>query len=56
MGPLVADLLDYSDVPSYLRGLTIPDPAVMAAHIVVCEYQEWLSVKQYLGVLDFSGV
>ena len=38
MGAMVADLLDHSNIPRYLRGLTVPDLAVMAEHIVACEY------------------
>ena len=38
MGAMVADLLDHSNIPRYLRGLTVPDLAVMAEHIVACKY------------------
>ena len=38
IGALVADVLHGGDLSNYLRGLTIPDLAVMAEHIIACEY------------------
>ena len=38
MGALVADVVHQGNLASYMRSLTISDLAVMAEHIVQCEY------------------